>query len=272
MHGKCRIGGRLPDYELPETTFESKIHSLAKALAIDVIEDAQFDLLSMPNRDKWRTGCLIANQYGVAEIRHETAGKLRLIKKMPHSVSSMLAMDYELRGYTGAPNGASVGSAIAIGEAYRLIRDGYMDRMLVGGLDFNCNQNVLPGMEAFGALCTTHNQSPEDASKPFDKQRSGAVVSDGGAMLMFESEESAQKRGAKKIYGEIAGYGQTNDAHNLLRPFENGLGTLAAIMNALKEAGMHPLELDTINCHARSTLSGDDSEAYCLHSLFACGN
>lgn len=65
QHGKCRIGGRLPDYELPETSMNSKIHSLAKALAIDVIEDAQIDLKGQSDRDKWRTGCLLANQYGV---------------------------------------------------------------------------------------------------------------------------------------------------------------------------------------------------------------
>jgi len=139
MHGKCRIGGRMPDYDLPETSMKSKIHSLAKALAVDLFEDAEFNPRSLTDREKWRTGCLLANQYGVMEIRHETAGKLRLVKQMPHVVSSMIALDYEIRGQNGSPAGASVGSAMAIGEAYRLIKDGYMDRMIVGGLDYNCN-------------------------------------------------------------------------------------------------------------------------------------
>jgi 3-oxoacyl-(acyl-carrier-protein) synthase len=94
MTGPCRIGGRLPDYDLPETSFKTKIHSLAKALAIDVVEDAQIDLINQSDKDKWRTGCLLANQYGVQEIRHETAGKLRLVKQMPHVVSSTVAMDF----------------------------------------------------------------------------------------------------------------------------------------------------------------------------------
>lgn len=191
---------------------------------------------------------------------------------MPHVVSSMIALEYGIRGQNGSPAGASVGSAMAIGEAYRLIKDGYMDRVIVGGLDFNCNQNVLPGMDAFGALCTTHNKSPEDACKPFDINRSGTVVSDGGAMMLFESEEFAHKRKAKQIYGEVIGYGQTNDAHHILRPYDNGLGILAAIMAAVNDAEIHPLDIDAVNCHARSTVSGDNSEAYCLHSLFACGN
>lgn len=196
MFGHCQIGGRLPEYNLPHTSLKSKIHSLAKALAVDCIEDAKIDLVGQSDRDKWRTGCLLANQYGVQEIRHETAGKLRLIKQMPHVVSSAIAMDYEIRGTTGSPAGASVGGMMAIGQAYRLIRDGYMDRMLVGGLDFNCNHNVLPGMDNFGALCRDYNHDPQNAGKPFDVNRSGTILSDGGAFLMLETEEAALKRGA----------------------------------------------------------------------------
>ena len=115
-----------------------------------------------------------------------------------------------------------------------------MDRMIVGGLDFNCNQNVLPGMDNFGALCTNCNQNPQDAAKPFDLNRSGTVLSDGGAMIMLESEETALKRGAKHIYGEIVGFGQKNDAHDLLKPFDNGLGILASIIEAMDDAKIHP--------------------------------
>lgn len=91
------------------------VHSLAKGLAVDVLKDADVDLLAQSDYDKWRTGCLIANQYGVQEIRHETAGKLRLVKQMPHVVSSMIALDYEIRGHTGSPSGASVGGMMALG-------------------------------------------------------------------------------------------------------------------------------------------------------------
>lgn len=127
-------------------------------------------------------------------------------------------------------------------------------------------------MDSFGALCQTHNSRPEEAAMPFDVNRSGTVLSDGGAMIMLESEEAALNRGAPQIYGEIVGYGQTNDAHDILKPYDNGIGILAAIMEALHDAGIHPSQLDAINCHARSTVSGDNSEAYCLHSLFSCGN
>lgn len=110
-------------------------------------------------------------------------------------------------GHISAPAGASVGGMMAMGEAFRLIRDGYMDRILVGGLDYNCNQNVLPGMDAFGALCTTFNDNPEAACRPFDKTRAGTVLSDGGGMVLLESEEHALKRNAPNMYCEIGGYG-----------------------------------------------------------------
>lgn len=126
---------------------------------------------------------------------------------MPHIVASMIGIDYDIRGHVAATCGASVSGAMAIGEAYRLIRDGYMDRIIVGGVDLNCNQNVLPGMDSFGALCADSNDHPEKALKPFDRKRSGTCLSDGGAMILLESLESAEKRKAKKIYCEVAGYG-----------------------------------------------------------------
>lgn len=82
-----------------------------------------------------------------------------------------------------------------------------MDRMIVGGLDLNCNANVLPGMDSFGALCRDSNHDPEGSAKPFDINRSGTVLSDGGGMIYLETEESALARGRTKIYGEVAGYG-----------------------------------------------------------------
>lgn len=76
---------------------------------------------------------------------------------MPHMVAAIISIEHGIKGHVSAPNAASAGSAAALGEAYWLIRDGYMDRVLVGGLDFNCDQNVLPGMEAFGAVTTNFN-------------------------------------------------------------------------------------------------------------------
>ena len=144
--------------------------------------------------------------------------------------------------------------------------------MIVGGLDLNCNANVLPGMDSFGALCRDSNHDPEGAAKPFDLDRSGTVLSDGGGMIFLETEESALARGRTKIYGEVSGYGQTNDAYHILKPYDNGIGILAAVMQATEDAQIHPSQIDAVNCHARSTVSGDNCEAYALHALWSCGN
>ena len=159
---------------------------------------------------------------------------------------------------------------MAMGEAFRLIRDGYMDRVLVGGLDFNCNQNVLPGMDSFGALCTTHNDDPEGACMPFDKKRAGTCLSDGGAMIILESEEAAQRRDAR-AYCEVGGFGMSNDASHILRPLEDGVGLVSAMKDAMVLARIHPSQINAYNCHARATLVGDAAEVAGIRALMAAG-
>lgn len=126
-------------------------------------------------------------------------------------------------------------------------------------------------MDSFGALCTIHNDDPENACMPFDKKRAGTVLSDGGAMIMLESEEHALKREAR-ILAEVAGMGQTNDADHILRPLEDGLGLVRAIQMALNQAGLHPSDISGYNCHARSTPVGDAAEVRGIRSLIAAGH
>ncbi len=159
----------------------------------------------------------------------ETEGKLALIKQMPHMMSALVATEFGIRGYVGATSVASAASTVAIGEAFRLIKDGYMDIVLVGGLDYNCDGGVIDGMNAFGAVTTSFNADPEAACRPFDVRRSGTVLSDGGGMILLESLESAKSRKAKNIYAEISGFGITCDAYHILRPTDTGVGLIKAI-------------------------------------------
>ena len=139
---------------------------------------------------------MFANQYGVQEVSPgEDAGKLRLIKQMNHMLSAQVAMDHGFKGQVSGTSMASAGGAIAIGEAFRLIKHGYADKVLAGGFDYNVNANCVGGMNAFKAVTRSCNDDPEGAMRPFDAGRSGTVISDGGALLMLESEESAMKRG-----------------------------------------------------------------------------
>ena len=161
---------------------------------------------------------------------------------------------------------SSGGGGIVMGEGFRLVSDGYMDRLLVGGLDLNTDLNVISGMDAFGAVCSKYNSEPEKAMRPFDQDRAGTVITDGGAMFLFETVESAIARGAK-VYGEVAGFGMTCDAFHVLRPTDSGIGMISAIQQALIMAKVTPDMIDLFNCHATSTQVGDLSEAKCIASL-----
>ena len=114
---------------------------------------------------------------------------------MNHVLSALVAMEHVIKGHVSASSMASAGGAIAIGEAYRLVKHGYADRVIAGGLDYNVNANCVNGMNAFSAL-TSGDEGADAAMRPFDSKRSGTVISDGGALLMLESEASAMRRGA----------------------------------------------------------------------------
>merc|ERR1740139_36985 len=145
-----------------------------------------------------------------------------------------------------------------------------MDRVLVGGLDMNVNRTVVNGMDAFGAV-TKFDGPPEKASRPFDKGRSGTMISDGGALIVLETLESAKERGLTKddIYGEMSGFGLNCDAFHALRPTDRGVGLVAAIQEALVGAGLTPADIDCFNCHATSTPKGDQAESNTIKSILA---
>ena len=179
-------------------------------------------------------------------------------------------MDHGFKGPVSGTSMASAGGAIAIGEAFRLVKNGYADRILAGGFDYNVNANCVGGMNAFKAVTRSFNDDPEGAMRPFDAKRSGTVISDGGALLMLETEESAAKRGAlDKAYGEIGGFNMNCDAFHALRPTSTGVGLISAIQEAMIEAGVVPSDISAFNCHATSTPVGDASEAQCITSILA---
>ena len=123
-------------------------------------------------------------------------------------------------------------------------------------------------MELFGATNTENNEAPDKASRPFDKKRKGPVMSDGGAVLILESLESAIKRKSPNIYCEIAGFRENTEPYHILRPTEDGIGLVKAMRDALVEAGVTPSQVDSINAHATSTPLGDKSEATAIKTLF----
>jgi 3-oxoacyl-[acyl-carrier-protein] synthase II len=172
-------------------------------------------------------------------------------------------------GITG-PNIANANSCasgtIALGEAFRLIKSGGVKAMLAGGVEAPLAPLVFGSFSIIKALSAL-NETPDLACRPFDRNRDGFVMAEGAAMLLLEDYESAIERGAH-IYGEILGYGTTNDAHHMTAPLPSGEQAARAIRLALYEAGLQPEQIDYINAHASSTPLNDKTETLAIKKVF----
>lgn len=155
---------------------------------------------------------------------------------------------------------------MGLGQAYRLVKHGYLTACLGGGVDINLYSRVHAFLDKLDATAQNCNDKPEQALKPFDVTREGLILGDGGAALVIESLESAQRRGAK-IYCEIAGYHSNMEGEHILTPTTEGKGIFKSIYYALKEAGIKNNEVDAFNAHAGSTPKGDDAEAQAIKMI-----
>lgn len=139
----------------------------------------------------------------------------------------------------------------SIGEAFRMIKHGYLELAVTGGVEAPISPIAVAGFAAMRAM-STNNDDPQGAMRPFDKTRDGFVMGEGAGILVLETLENAQNRGAH-IYGEIIGYGSTSDAFHMTAPAENGEGAAMAMRLAIEEAGLEPAQIDYINAHGTST-------------------
>jgi 3-oxoacyl-[acyl-carrier-protein] synthase II len=174
--------------------------------------------------------------------------------------------------YLGAkgPN-SSISTACAAGThaitaAYRQVKYGMADAMITGGVESTITPSCIAGFNAMKAL-STRNDSPEKASRPFDRDRDGFIVGEGSGILIIETLESAQERGAK-IYAEIIGAGMSGDGHNMVAPAPDGEGMARCMQAALDDAGVQPEEIDYINAHGTSTGLNDQYETMAIKTVF----
>ena len=153
-----------------------------------------------------------------------------------------------------------------IGHAARMIAYGDADAMLAGGAE---KASTTLGMGGFGAAraLSTRNDAPQQASRPWDKDRDGFVLGDGAGVVMLEEYEHAKARGAK-IYAELVGFGMSGDAYHMTSPPENGRGAASSMVNALRDAGVDPSQVQYINAHGTSTPAGDIAETMAIKSVF----
>ncbi len=181
-------------------------------------------------------------------------------------VAGNLSIEFNLRGPNLAMVTACTTGTHSIGLGARLIAAGDADAMLVGGAEMGTTPAGLGGFAAARAL-STRNDDPATASRPWDKERDGFVLGDGAGVMLIESLESAQARGAK-IYAEVAGFGMSGDAYHMTSPPEDGRGAALSMRNALASAGMNADEVDYINAHGTSTPAGDVAETLAIKSVF----
>lgn len=179
-------------------------------------------------------------------------------------VSGQLSIMKNLKGPSVAYSTACTTGLHSIGEAAWMIKRGDADVMIAGGAESTVCVLGVGGFDSMHAL-SRRNDSPETASRPFDKDRDGFVLGEGAGVVVLEDYESAKKRGAT-IYGEILGYGLTADAHHITTPSSDG--PRRCMLNAIKQAGINPDEIDYLNAHGTSTVVGDINETKAIKEAF----
>lgn len=188
-------------------------------------------------------------------------------KLIPNIATGQITIRYGFHGISYAVASACASSNHAIANALDLIRLGRANIIIAGGAEAPVIQASIGGFNAMRALSTL-NDSPETASRPFDKTRDGFVMGEGSGVLMIEELEHALKRGAK-IYCELVGYGAASDAFHIAAPHPDGLGAILAMEGALSDAGLITDDVTYINAHATSTPAGDVSECKAIGKVFA---
>jgi 3-oxoacyl-[acyl-carrier-protein] synthase II len=185
-----------------------------------------------------------------------------IINMLPGNLAIMLG----LKGPNVSAVSACTTATHNIGLAMRMIQYGDADVMVAGGAECSTTPTAIGGFIASRAL-TGNNENPKGASRPWDRDRDGFVLSDGAGVLVLEEYEHAKKRGAK-IYAELAGFGMSDDAFHMTAPPEDGSGAALSMANALRDAGMNPDEIGYVNAHATSTPLGDLAETKAIKACF----
>lgn len=226
--------------------------------------------------DRYRFGVLVGS--GIGGFNTTLAEHAKFLEKGPDRISAFtipmlignmaagqIAIEYDLKGDNFGVVSACATSAHAVGEAFRKVRDGYLDLVIAGGSEASINEFAVAGFQNMGAL--TDSQDCDRLCIPFDKERKGFVMSEGAGMLLLEEYEHAKARGAK-ILGEIVGYGATDDAYHITGPDPSGEASARAMVNACTDGGITPSQVDYINAHGTSTPLNERCETIAIKNAF----
>ena len=277
----CQIAGEVRDFD-PKNFFNNfkdarrtdRFTQLAMAAAKMSVQDSGLEL-DRVNRDRF--GVLVSSGIGglkTLEDQHNILMNKGPSRVSPFTIpmlisnmaSGLISMEFGLRGPNMCIVTACATSNNAIGESWRMIKFGDADAFLAGGSEASIVSIGLAGFSAMKAL-SRRNDEPERASRPFDRDRDGFVMSEGAGVVVVEELEHAKARGAK-IYCELSGYGLSADAYHITAPPEDGEGAVRAIKLALEHARISPEKVDYINAHATSTDIGDICETRAIKTVF----
>ena len=280
----CRIGGEVTGLDPLSSDFADSLSwrkmDRASRYAVlacqDALQDAQ---LSPP--DLGQAAVIVgAGLNGMETLQDQTERLLArgpsrvspftIPRLMPNAAPSNIAMAFGIRGPAWTVSTACASAGTAIVEAAEAIKNGRFERVIVGGTESSLTPLGIASFCRMGAMCQTRNSRPTAAMRPFDATRDGMVMSEGSAMLVLESEDSAAARGIKHK-AELLGWGSTSDCHHSVAPHPEGLGLATAIQRAIDQAGLDPSEIASqlwVNAHGTSTPINDWTETLALKLTF----
>ena len=282
VSGQVKRGNEAGEFN-PDNYIEPKeqkkmddfIH-FAMGAATQAVEDAGWTPTDEESR--LRTGVMIGS--GIGGLRAIEESVLIMKERGPKRVSpffipsalvnlasGQVSIKYGFKGPNHAVVTACSTGAHAIGDASRMIQFGDADVMVAGGTEATICRIGLAGFAAARALSTSYNDTPEEASRPWDKGRDGFVMGEGAGVVVLEEYEHAKKRGAK-IYAEVVGYGMSGDAYHITAPAPEHDGAFRSMKAALASARLNPSDIDYINAHGTSTPLGDELELKAVKNLF----
>ena len=277
---KVHFGGEVKNF-VPENHLEGKVakrldrfSQFALVAAISAVKDAGIDF---SQGDPFRYGVIIGsgigglNEFEEQYTRHTQQGPDRISpfvipKMIANSAAGNVSIHFNLMGHNTVISTACASAAHALGDALHSIRGGFADAIVAGGSEAAITPMGLGGFIAARAV-SHRNNDPSTASRPFDKDRDGFVLSEGAGIVVLEEYEHARKRGAN-IYAEILGCGNTADAYHITAPHPEGVGASKAVQFALADAKLNPDQIDYVNAHGTSTQLGDEAETKALKIVF----
>lgn len=277
---KVHFGGEVKNF-VPENHLEGKVakrldrfSQFALVAAISAVKDSGIDF---SQGDPFRYGVIIGsgigglNEFEEQFTRHTQQGPDRISpfvipKMIANSAAGNVSIHFNLMGHNTVISTACASAAHALGDALHSIRGGFADAIVAGGSEAAITPMGLGGFIAARAV-SHRNSDPSTASRPFDKDRDGFVLSEGAGIVVLEEYEHARKRGAN-IYAEILGCGNTADAYHITAPHPEGVGASKAVQFALADAKLNPDQIDYVNAHGTSTQLGDEAETKALKIVF----